>query len=151
MELHCIKGIGKDHAKFSPICTASYRLLPYIDILNPLDIQEEDIPKFVNCFPKGVIGVRKHKASGREEVYVKNARKDTVSREVLRHLEFQDKVKLGRIRDHFLFDVESTGSVEPQVLLPRAGNVLLEKIRVLRRGVEQLENQHTNFVTGPSR
>lgn len=27
-EAHCRKGIGKDHTKFSPCATASYRLLP---------------------------------------------------------------------------------------------------------------------------
>jgi DNA-directed RNA polymerase I and III subunit RPAC1 len=150
LELHCTKGIGKDHAKFSPVCTASYRLLPHIDISDPLSIGPQDIPKFVQCFPKGVIGVRKHKESGREEVYVKNARKDTVSREVLRHPEFQDKVKLGRIRDHFLYDIESTGAREPQILLPCAIKVLLDKIRVLRKGVEQLEQQHS-YTVGPGR
>jgi DNA-directed RNA polymerase I and III subunit RPAC1 len=25
LEAHCIKGIGKEHAKWSPVCTASYR------------------------------------------------------------------------------------------------------------------------------
>lgn len=151
LEMHCVKGIGKDHAKFSPVCTASYRLLPHIDIPNPAAIKEEEIPKFVQCFPEGVIGVRKHKDSGREEVYVKNARKDTVSREVLRHPEFEGKVKLGRIRDHFLFDIESTGAVKPEVLLPNAISVLLEKIRLIRRGVDQLENQHSYSSAIPSR
>jgi len=28
MLLHCCKGLGKDHAKFSPVGTASYRLMP---------------------------------------------------------------------------------------------------------------------------
>jgi DNA-directed RNA polymerase I and III subunit RPAC1 len=28
VETHCVKGIGRDHAKFSPVATASYRLLP---------------------------------------------------------------------------------------------------------------------------
>lgn len=146
LELHCVKGIGKDHAKFSPVCTASYRLLPHIDIIDPTAIAPEHIGKFVQCFPQGVIGVRKDKATGREEVYVKDARKDTVSREVLRHAEFEGKVKLGRVRDHFLFDVESTGAVEPQALLPSAVAVLLEKIRVVRKGVEQLESQHSYAV-----
>jgi DNA-directed RNA polymerase I and III subunit RPAC1 len=36
------------------------------------------------------------------EIVVANARKDTVSREVLRHPEFDGKVKLGRVSDHFL-------------------------------------------------
>ena len=30
--MHCRKGIGKDHAKFSPVATASYRLLPVITL-----------------------------------------------------------------------------------------------------------------------
>ncbi|UZJ53051.1 hypothetical protein CBS101457_002371 [Exobasidium rhododendri] len=145
MELHCAKGVGKDHAKFSPVSTASYRLLPHIDIPDPLAIEEKDIPKFVQCFPKGVIGVRRHKSTGQEEVYVKNARKDTVSREVLRHAEFEGKVKLGRVRDHFLFDVESTGAISPEALMPSAIAVLLEKIRVVRKGVEQLESQHAYY------
>ena len=29
---HCIKGIGREHAKWSPVCTASYRLLPVIKV-----------------------------------------------------------------------------------------------------------------------
>ena len=29
-EAHCRKGVGKDHTKFSPVATASYRLLPEI-------------------------------------------------------------------------------------------------------------------------
>lgn len=27
-EAHCRRGVGKDHAKYSPVSTASYRLLP---------------------------------------------------------------------------------------------------------------------------
>ena len=32
LEAHAVKGIGKDHAKFSPVSTASYRLLPKITL-----------------------------------------------------------------------------------------------------------------------
>lgn len=34
LEAHCVKGVGKDHAKFSPCATASYRLLPGIACSN---------------------------------------------------------------------------------------------------------------------
>ena len=95
MELHCEKGIGKDHAKFSPVATATYRLLPLIEILKP--IPEPLIPKFISCFPEGVI----HKG-GENGVYVADARKDTVTREVLRYPELEGYVRLGRIQDHFL-------------------------------------------------
>lgn len=30
MELHCEKGVGKEHIKWSPVCPASYRLLPEV-------------------------------------------------------------------------------------------------------------------------
>ena len=30
LEAHARKGVGKDHTKFSPVATASYRLLPGI-------------------------------------------------------------------------------------------------------------------------
>ena len=33
---------------------------------------------------------------------IANPRRDTVSREVLRHKEFQDIVQLSRVRDHFI-------------------------------------------------
>nr|ACO14354.1 DNA-directed RNA polymerases I and III subunit RPAC1 [Esox lucius] len=35
--MHCVKGIGQDHAKFSPVATASYRLLPEITLMKPVE------------------------------------------------------------------------------------------------------------------
>lgn len=40
--------------------------------------------------------------NGNKVCKVVNSRKDTVSREVLRHPEFEDSVILGRKRDHFI-------------------------------------------------
>ena len=94
LRAHCILGIGSDHAKFSPVATASYRILPQINIVKP--IEGESAKRFQKCFPKGVIDID---SNGR--AFVKDPRRDTVSREVLRHDEFKDKVKLGRVRDHF--------------------------------------------------
>ncbi|KIS69975.1 putative DNA-directed RNA polymerases I and III subunit protein [Mycosarcoma maydis] len=137
LELHCEKGIGKDHAKFSPVATATYRLLPHIQLLQP--IPDESIDKFVSCFPPGVIGVQ---GSGKtRSVFVQDARKDTISREVFRHHEFEDKVKLGRVRDHFLFDLESTGIIPPEKLLPEAIRTLRSKIATLRKSLDHLETR----------
>ena len=111
LRAHCILGIGSDHAKFSPVSTASYRLMP-------------DIKK---CFPSGVIGIENDTA------FVKDARKDTVSREVLRHEEFNGKVKLGRIRDHFIFNVESTGAMPPE-------EIFFKSVRVLKNKADYLRN-----------
>ncbi|KAJ2099405.1 DNA-directed RNA polymerase core subunit rpc40, partial [Coemansia sp. S100] len=121
-EIHCQKGVGKDHAKFSPVATASYRLLPEIQILE--DITGDDAELFRKCFPPGVVEVVNE--GGVKKAKVVNARKDTVSREVLRHKEFEGKVRLTRVRDHFIFNVESTGAIPPETLVSRALDVLME-------------------------
>ncbi|KAI9362476.1 DNA-directed RNA polymerase [Zopfochytrium polystomum] len=128
-EMHCQKGIGKEHAKWSPVATASYRLLPEIKILKPITGDLAD--KFSACFPKGVVEVFTNK-DGQKEARVVNPRKDTVSREVLRHKEFEDKVRLSRIRDHFLFSIESTGALPPPVLFLEAVSVLHQKCSRVR-------------------
>ena len=81
------------------LATASYRLLPKISILKP--ITGKDAEKFQKCFPKGVIDLTTND-QGEKEAVVANPRKDTVSREVLRHAEFENKVELGRYSDHFI-------------------------------------------------
>ncbi|CAH7688104.1 DNA-directed RNA polymerase III subunit C5 [Phakopsora pachyrhizi] len=133
-EMHCLKGIGKDHAKFSPVATASYRLLPHILIHET--IPEKDCLKFQKCFAPGVIDTVKDPKTGRLTCVVKSPRKDTVSREVLRHPEFEGKVTLGRVRDHFIFNVESTGVYAPEEIPLEACQVLLQKIRTVRTSLK---------------
>lgn len=149
LEMHAIKGIGADHAKFSPVATATYRLMPLIDIVKP--ILGDDARKFARCFPKGVIGleeVTKEEAGragsgyegmeGEKKAAVKKPERDTVSRECLRHEEFQGKVKLGRVRDHFIFSVESTGQFPSDLLFLESVKVLKAKCRFLRRNLDNV-------------
>lgn len=77
---------------------AYYRLLPKITITEP--ILNEDAEKFAKCFPTGVVEVESVK--GIRTAVVRNARKDTVSRECLRHPEFNQKVILSREHNHFI-------------------------------------------------
>lgn len=37
LEMHAIKSVGKDHTKFSPVATATYRIMPHIQLLKPGD------------------------------------------------------------------------------------------------------------------
>ena len=143
LEMHCIKGVGADHAKFSPVATASYRLLPRIDIVKP--ILGADANKFAKCFPRGVIGLetvtdddvaqnREYEGHvGEKKAVVRYALGDTVSRECLRHDEFVGKVKLGRVRDHFIFSVESTGQYDSDDLFLESIKVLKAKCTALKR------------------
>lgn len=151
LSMHAIKGIGADHAKYSPVCPASYRLLPHIDITRP--ILGKDAKKFARCFPQGVIGLEKVTAKeaakagsgyegheGEVKAVVKDAIKDTVSRECLRHEEFNGKVKLGRIRDHFIFNIESTGQYESEDLFLEAIKVLKWKCSRMKKDLERLQS-----------
>ncbi|KAK1170983.1 DNA-directed RNA polymerases I and III subunit RPAC1 isoform X1 [Acipenser oxyrinchus oxyrinchus] len=58
---------------------------------------------------------------------VLNSRPDTRSREVLRYEELKNKVKLARVQDHFIFSVESTAILPPDVLVGEVIKVLMAK------------------------
>jgi len=140
MTLHAIKGTGMDHSKWSPVATAAYRLMPDIQIA-PEGIPSHLCDKFAQCFAPGVIEVKENRSTGKRQVVVKNPRRDTVSREVLRHPEFEDLVRLGRIRDHFLWSIESTGQYPPADLFPESIKILKEKIQALKSACARLQNQ----------
>lgn len=127
LRAHCILGIGSDHAKFSPVATASYRLLPHIEITQP--VRGDDAKKLQKCFSRNVIGIKE--STG--EAYVNDPRADTVSREVLRHEELKNKVKLGRVKDHFIFNVESTGAMTPE-------EIFFKSVRILKNKANYLKN-----------
>lgn len=148
VEMSAVKGVGLDHAKFSPVATAAYRILPTILIQKP--ILGRDAEKFAKCFPEGVIGIETvtHKDAseigsgyegheGEKKAVVNDPMADTVSRECLRHPEFEGKVKLGRVRDHFIYSVESLGQWDSDELF-------LESIKILRLKCEALKRNLIN-------
>jgi DNA-directed RNA polymerase I and III subunit RPAC1 len=100
-------------------------------------IPREHQEKFKGCFPDGVVEIEDDEA-GEPQVVIKNPRKDTVSREMLRHPEFEGLVELARIRDHFLFNVESAGQYAPEDLVPEAINIMLSKITAVEEGLDKL-------------
>lgn len=85
-----------------------------------------------------------------------NLRKESMSREVLRHKEFEGCVELKRIRDWFICEwcllfsvysqcanfiavtVESEGPYAPEALFPESVRVMREKIANIRRAAEAL-------------
>ncbi|XP_062345164.1 DNA-directed RNA polymerases I and III subunit RPAC1 isoform X2 [Cinclus cinclus] len=121
--MHCVKGIGKDHAKFSPVATASYRLLPDITLLQP--VEDEAAETLQKCFSPGVIEIQN--INGKKVARVANARLDTFSREVFRHESLKNLVRLARVRNHYIFSVESTGILPPDVLVSEAIKILMGK------------------------
>uniref|UniRef100_A0A3Q2HX51 DNA-directed RNA polymerases I and III subunit RPAC1 n=1 Tax=Equus caballus TaxID=9796 RepID=A0A3Q2HX51_HORSE len=76
------------------------------------------------------------KGIGKKVARVANPRLDTFSREVFRHEKLKKVVRLARVRDHYIFSVESTGVLPPDVLVSEAIKVLMGKCR---RFLDELE------------
>ena len=119
-ELICVKGIGKTHAKWSPVCTAYYRLLSNITFNN--DIKGEDAKELEALCPKKVFGIKKGVA------VVDDIRNCTTCRECIRNNKFKELINLGKESDHYEFHVESVGIYEAEELVFKAIRVLKEKV-----------------------
>lgn len=118
LKLHAIKGIGRDHAKFSPVATVSYRLLP--DIKLEKKITGEAAVRLKECFSEGVIELE-----GREKAAsIVNARVDSGSRNVFRYPDLKDKVVYDLIKDHFIFKIESSGCMPALDILLQSCSIL---------------------------
>jgi len=120
---YCVKGIGRTHAKWSPVCTAYYKLLNKINIIK--EISGNDSEELKQLCPKGVFIVNK---KGNAEVG--NIRECTSCRECIRQDKFKDFIELGKIADHYEFHIESVGMYTPESIFFRAINVLKNKIKI---------------------
>ncbi|XP_015586558.1 DNA-directed RNA polymerases I and III subunit RPAC1 [Cephus cinctus] len=137
--MHAVKGIGKDHAKFSPVSTATYRLLPDIKLTRPVKGEMAELLK--NCFSPGVIEIVKNKKNGIEnrEAKVKDPRYDSCSRNVFRYEDLKDCVQLSRVPDHFIFTVESVGALPPSALFLEAVKILKTKCKTFIEEIDSIE------------
>lgn len=124
MRLFAVKGQGRDHAKFSPVATVFYRLLPAITMVK--DVYGDDALRLQKCFSPGVIELEPTD-DGKKRAVVANARLDSCSRNVYRYADLKDAVVLEKIKDHFIFTVESVGAIKPNELVDMACDVLVEK------------------------
>jgi DNA-directed RNA polymerase I and III subunit RPAC1 len=61
LEIYAEKGVGKKHAKWSPVSTCFYRLMPEIEINEKFN-HEKNAEILKNCCPVDVFDVKKGKA-----------------------------------------------------------------------------------------
>ncbi|ELP86743.1 DNA-directed RNA polymerase I and III subunit RPAC1, putative [Entamoeba invadens IP1] len=115
-KLYCCKGLGQDHAKFSPVCTAAYRMMPKIEVTAVGKMAKE----IKECCPLNVYDIEDN------ELVVKNPRNCKMCRECIRD-QRQEFVKLGREDSHFIFTVESVGIYQAKEIFEEALSVLKGK------------------------
>ena len=130
VEMHAEKGIGAQHAKWSPVATASYRLLPEINIVK--DTRGSKARELVKKCPMDVFDIE-DVGGGEDDVraVVSRPRNCTMCRECIRGDDWSERVQLRRVRDHYIFSVETTGAYTP-------ANVVREAIKILRAKGERV-------------
>jgi DNA-directed RNA polymerase I and III subunit RPAC1 len=136
LRLHAVKGIGRDHAKFSPVATATYKLMP--DIRLKERIVGEQAKRLQESFSHGVIEL----VGEEQEAKVVNARIDSGSRNIFRHADLKDKVQYDLIKDHYIFNIESTGAIPALDIFLQSCDILgskceafLRELKLCRSGI----------------
>lgn len=129
IDLECVavKGVGKTHAKWSPVATAAYRMLPEVTMRR--EVGGESAVRLRDCCPANVFDIED------DAVVVKRARDCTMCRECIR-TEHVDDVELARKRDHFIFTVESTGQLAAATLVVEALNVIIGKCDTVEKALD---------------
>jgi len=137
LEAHAVKGVGKVHAKWSPVATAWYRMLPgvakliHYGISNKKmvvfleQIEGDEAEELVKKCPVNVFDIEDLGNGGKRAVVAK-PRACTLCRECVMGPS-GGKIQLRRVRDHFIYTIESTGALPPEVLFTEAVKILEEK------------------------
>ncbi|KAG2450268.1 hypothetical protein HYH02_004779 [Chlamydomonas schloesseri] len=129
LEAHATKGCGKEHAKWSPVATAWYRLQPVVALLKEVRADSEEGKVLLETCP-GLFGVEgglltANAARGHEMVLER-------LRRLLEQERFSSCVAYRKRKDHFIFTVESSGVLHPAELLAQALDILADKANNLR-------------------
>ncbi|XP_010430071.1 PREDICTED: DNA-directed RNA polymerases I and III subunit RPAC1-like [Camelina sativa] len=123
LEAHAVKGIGKTHAKWSPVATAWYRMHPKVCLLG--EVEDELAERLVKICPN-VFDIE-DMGKGKKRAIVAQPRKCTMGKGFIRDDDLIELVDLGSVENHFIFNIESTGSLPPDVLFTEAVKILEAK------------------------
>jgi len=126
LEAHCVKGLGREHAKWSPVATAWYKLKPELVLLQPVTVELAD--ELVEACP-GLFVMKGKGASRCAEVT--DPLKHEMLLEKVRCMSTEQKwapyLQLRKLKHHFIFTIESTGVVSPVELFKTAIGILHDK------------------------
>lgn len=119
-----VVGAGERHAKFSPVSTAFYRLVPQIDV-DPA-AGEKKLRLLAETCPCGVFEIED------AGIVVRNPRKCTFCKECLRLRRLEGVVRLSKVPNHYEFTVESFG-------VRSAPEIVKEALQILNRRSQEMK------------
>jgi DNA-directed RNA polymerases I and III subunit RPAC1 len=137
------KNIGREHAKWSPVAPCSYRLLPDIrlqDSSGKPRVVGEDARELKELCPMDVFDVED--LGGVPTAVAARPRNCTMCRECVRGDKWKEKVDLGRIKNHYLFSVESTTVIPAPEIVRRGLDVLVGKCQTLRSEIADMRTHN---------
>jgi len=134
------KGIGKDHAKWIPVATASFQYMPDIHINESAmtEMTEQEKEEWCKSDPSGTF--KYNQVTRRVEIEDKEKyRFDDECLVKARDMGHPNIVEIRQKQDEFLFKVESTGVLSAEAIVRQAIDGIMDKINVLSTSVHALE------------
>ena len=125
-----IKSNGKDHAKFSPVCTAFYRMVPMIQVDHE-KLNDRTKKLLVDSCPKHIFDIEDG------DVVIKNSRACTSCRECIRDPALKRVLTIGKEANRYEFTVESVGVRPAYALVKEAFQILKNKTVELKGYVQE--------------
>lgn len=147
LECTAVKGIGKDHAKWSPVCCSVFRYTPVVYVNeNVFGEMKPDLQaRFGGVCPRKIINV--DKASGRVRVEASDLGPCNYCNECIQFASINKVPDLVRVEDKpgtFDYYVESTGVMAPEKIVASAFNVIVDKLKGIKLALEPSSQPEIN-------
>jgi len=139
------KGIGKEHAKFSPVSVVGFVQKPRITLNEQVMEQQlsaENKRDLAACCPTKVFSFDEKT----DDISVENADKCTFCNECLRKCEefgivdAMEAIQIHIEKEHFTLRVETTGALSPDQVVKQALNVMKGKLKTVKDHLKQLKS-----------
>ncbi|XP_027195514.2 DNA-directed RNA polymerases I and III subunit RPAC1-like [Dermatophagoides pteronyssinus] len=137
--LHCVKGRGLDHMKFSP-GFARYYFHSQITLKDIKTISTETVQRIKSSFPAGVIET-KIRPDGRIIPIVANERLDHHTRSFKNFEDVANAVQVKYYRDHLIFIIESYGVKNPAEMFINALDIFQYKIKIWEERIRRIKTE----------
>jgi DNA-directed RNA polymerase I and III subunit RPAC1 len=141
VECHCVKGVGEDHAKFSPVATTWYRLVPEVALLEEPSAEvaaalAAELPGLVRVAPGGGVEIDDARRHGK---LLEKARRMSGEPEWAPYLQLRKR------KDHFIFTIESTGAWRPHELFKEAVARIVSKCDKVLEGLASFPEKSFDY------